>query len=288
MTRRESTPRQRTVSQRTVTQRQFQLLGVLVLANVVICVQPFFLESSWMMAAVAIPQAQCSIAAMWSVLSSANRFLRFAMTPIVLVSSWFVLIQLLPWSVMDHASAAWAILLTVQCAGVAILMKLYRIGATVFRREEKRHSELRFDLMSVLIWTTLVAGGFGVAQLAQIKLGWSSDIATWQYFKAMPVLAISNALLAVVWYGAFDKSNRMRGSSHLRGLLPIMVAAGLSFGLAWLTQYLADKFSGSQSMQWRSILVVVATQSGVLAITSAWFFKGLESRKADKEPGNPA
>ena len=58
--------------------------------------------------AMGIPLSLCSLVAVWSVLSSRNLLLRFAVAIFVILMCWHAVTQLVWWGIGDPASAAWA------------------------------------------------------------------------------------------------------------------------------------------------------------------------------------
>ena len=158
--------------------------------------------------------------------------LRFAVPALVAVFCWYVLSQILPWGIGEPASAAWAIAIMVQIIAVVVAIRLYRLFVAVIARRTPEsntagRSQLSFDLATLMLWSTVIACGFGFMQFGRDKLNWGANVANWECLHAMPVIAIFNAMLAVLWlwsltFGDWRSAQRRLPSQSYLSFVPFL------------------------------------------------------------------
>ncbi len=182
----------------------------------------WFLEDNGLLLAMALPLSQCSLPAIWAACSGLSLYLRFAVPALGVVGCWYLLTQLLPWGLGEPASAAWALALTIQVLAITMAIQLYRLATNLTAQHDAdanrpKRSRWSFDLRTLMLWTTVIAFGFGFIQFGRVQWLWTKGVADWEFLQAMPLIGVFNAVLAVLWLWAFATGNRQwRGRARRR------------------------------------------------------------------------
>lgn len=243
--------------------------GIHVLADWLLMRQPWILSDSQLVATLALPIGQCSLCAIWAATGTSSLYLRFAVAVIVTIACWMVLTYCLPWGLADSASAGWAITIGTQTLVIVTAIIAYRrlVGRTDLRAgqhaEQPIPSAFAFDLRTLMLWTTVAAITLGFIQFGRTEWRWSTAVARWDYFRAMPVIGLFNAGLALLWLWAIAI-----GSIPIRfakvgaaALLVGIAGSGLPALLKWIT--------GQPAIGDNDGLVLATAQSALLAVSIA-------------------
>ena len=177
--------------------------GCIAVADFCLLSQALFLHGDGVLLAVAIPFGQCSLAAIYGATTRANAYVRFAIPPIGVVVSWWLLYQTFQWGLNDQVSAAWAVAMTMQTIVIILSIKLYHVASDMMARRRSEEisldrSRAAFGVRSLILLTTVCGLGFGFMKLGHTRWGWSGEIADWEYLRAMPIVACANALVAML------------------------------------------------------------------------------------------
>ncbi|NIL98836.1 MAG: hypothetical protein GTO76_12535, partial [Planctomycetales bacterium] len=217
--------------------------------------------------------SQCSLATMWAVSSRSSSYLRFALPPLVLVASWYVLTRLLPWGIGDPVSAGWALALAVQMLAIVLVMVPYRYVHN-FRagrhpqgdRRQRRYPT--YKLSTLILWGTVVACGLTFIRFGRSGWAWTARVAEWEFFAAMPVQGLYNALFALLWLWVFAA-----GGWGWR----IAKAGIVSYGIVCLAvsqPYVMRLFAGEQPLPPGDFLILAGGQSGLVVVSLGVVFLG--------------
>jgi hypothetical protein len=186
-----------------------------------------------------------------------------------------VLTQILPWGIGESASAAWAIALVVQTLAIIIGIKLCNDVRDLTARQgadesEANPSRLSFNIRTLMLWTTVIAIGFGFVQFGQSQWQWTADIANWDFIKAIPFIGVFNAILAVLWLWALAVGSWQWRSAKIAIVLLLIGLLGFSLShvIGWIT--------GIAGISVHETFVMAAAQSFLLAGSLAVVLAPLE------------
>jgi hypothetical protein len=244
-------------------------IGFYLVVDLLLVGRAWFLEDESQLTAAALILSQCSLAALWAASSRAIPYVRFAVPPIAAVACWYVLSRILPWGFGEPASAAWAVALGVQTLAIVIAINLYEIVCNLDTRRSgdanrPNQSPLTFSLLTLLLWTAVIAVGFGFIQFGRVRWGWTADVADWEHVQLMPFIGAYNALLAVLWLWAFTAPSWKGRSAKIVG---VVLLIGI---LGWSLSYVIRWETGFTEVDLRGIFVLTVAQSFFLASSLAF------------------
>ena len=221
------------------------VIGIHLGTDLLLINRALFLDQGRLLLIAAVPLSQVSLASLWAVKSESHPYLRFTALPLVVVGCWYVLSRVLPWGINEPASAAWMIALVVQTLTILIACKLYQLASDLVRRRRtgvnsRDHLGLTFQLRTLVLWTTIIAMGFGFIQYGRTHWGWTARAADSEFLTAMPLIGLLNACLAVLWLWALATGNwkKRTGKIVLAVCLIAVLGASVSQLIGWLTQFL--------------------------------------------------
>ena len=236
--------------------------GIHVLADLVLINRAWFLENESLLVAIALPLSQCSLAAVWAACSRrSSPYLRFAMPISAAFGCWYVLGKLLPWGIGEDASAAWAIAIAVQMLATLMAIGLYKLTES-FRQPKSVDADganqtwFTFQLRTLMLWTTVVAIGFGFVQFGRSHWQWTAGVAKWDNLWAMPMIGMFNALMAFSWLWAFAVG---RWQWRIAKTVVVTILIGVS------------GYSLSSLLGWTAATTISHRQGMVLAISQSLF-----------------
>lgn len=243
-------------------------VGFFVVADLLLISRAWFLEDEQLLVAMAVPLSQCSLATLWAARSRADPYLRFAAPLIVAIASWYVLTRILPWGIGEPASAAWALAIAIQTIAIVLMVNLYDRGCDLLTRRvsdgegstsKSKRAPLAFDLRTLMLWTTVIAVAFGFAQYLRGRWQWTSSIADWEFFEAMPIVGLFNALVAVLWLWALALGSWQKRIIRAVAVLMLIGVLGLlmSSAVEWIT--------GTAAIEARDCLLLAGSQSVFVA-----------------------
>jgi hypothetical protein len=239
-------------------------IGLFVVADLLLIRNAWFLAGDRLLVALALPLSQCSLVALWAACSRASPYLRFAAPPLAAVTSWYVLTQILPWGIGDPVSAAWAIALVVQMLAIIIAVQLGKHRTDLNERQAADESgaspsPLSFNIRTLMLWTTVIAVGFGFVQFGQSQWQWTADVAKSDFIKAIPIIGLFNAILAILWLWALAAGCWQWRSAKI-GIVLLLVGL-LGFSLSQVIGSIA----GMTGFSVHETFVMAAAQSVLLA-----------------------
>jgi hypothetical protein len=182
--------------------------GLHILVDWVLTSQAWILSDGLLVATLALPLSQCSLCAIWAATSRRSLYLRFAAPVASTIACWYILTYCLPWGMDGSASAGWAVTLAAQTlvivAAVGVYRRLCRRASPDAETEIEAGSlnVFAFDLRTLMLWTTVIGIGFGFIQFGRVEWSWSASVAQWEFIRAMPVLGLFNASVALLWLWA--------------------------------------------------------------------------------------
>ena len=257
-------------------------VGFHLMADLLLISSVWFLEHEHLLVVISLPLSQCSLAAVWAASSNMSTYVRFAAAPAGAVAAWYMLTQILPWGIGEPVSAAWAIALAIQTFTIVVAIRLYRSLLNLRARpgEEPNHpirSLFSYDLLTLMLWTTVLAFGAGFIRYGQVQWGWTAGGIDWDYSAAILIIGVFNALLAVLWVWAFAVGQWRWGG--VRAMI-VVCLIGL---LAVSTPYVIDWITRTTAITVRDTLTLATAQSFFLVITLAVVLVGTRMRvlKAD-------
>ena len=74
-----------------------------------------------------------------------------------------------------------------------------------------------FDLRALMLWTTVIALGFGFVQFGRAQWRWTAAVADWEFLGVMPMIGVFNALLGLLWlcdHGDTHRDSHNHRSTH--------------------------------------------------------------------------
>lgn len=257
-------------------------LGLHVLADTLLITRAWFLDGYLLWVALSLPLSQASLVVIWAACTRAPALMRFAVAPAALFACWYVLMQTLSsGSIGDTISAVWALGLAVQAMTIVILIALYRVAHELYARrraDHERTSMLSYNILTLMLWTMLVALGFGLVNHGRANWGWTASKTEWELLKAIPVIGVSNGLIAVIWVWALTLGRwRWRFAK-------IVVAAGLVAAVGYFEPKPFQWVIGFQALDTSTTLTVAVAQSTYLVFTLGLMLLGYWWRRPD-EPG---
>jgi hypothetical protein len=236
--------------------------------------QAWILSDGLLVATLALPLSQCSLCAIWAATSRRSLYLRFAAPVASTIACWYILTYCLPWGMDGSASAGWAVMLSSQTLAIVAAVGVYR--RVVRHASPDADAEVEagagtlnifaFDLRTLMLWTTVIGIGFGFIQFGRVEWSWSAAVAQWEYFRAMPVIGLFNASVALLWLWAL-------ATGHWKSRCAKAVAAALLIGLAgyalppllsWITGHNAIKENNGLVLGIAESLLVIVSLAGVL------------------------
>ncbi len=244
-------------------------VGLFIVADIMLVSRPWFLAGDGLLLAMALPLCQCSLASIWATNRRTSPYLRFALPPAGAVVCWYVIIQILPWGANGLGSAAWAICVAIQAMAILIAIHLFRVAAVLLTPRgddgtRPSSTDFTFNLRTLMLWTTVSAIVLGFVQYGRVHLGWSSQVAQWEFVAAMPVLGVFNGLLAVFWLWALIAKKWIGRCVRIAFVLMLIGSCG------YLLPFLIDAFTGTtgrSGISRHETLVLAAGQTLVLVIT---------------------
>lgn len=233
----------------------FLCIAFYAVADLLLGGRVWFLDYWSLLVALGVLSSQCSLAAIWAACSGANSYLRFAVPPFVTVVSWYVMTRILPWGIGGPNSALWAIVLAVQTLLIVPAILVYELFWQA--RTDSSHSDrsrFTFNVRTLMLWTTVVAFGFGFIQFGRIHWGWSASVAQRGILTPAVVLGMFDAGLAVALLWALSI-----GSWRWRTAKIVIVLFSIG-PLTFLLVRLLDWTAGSFGIEFADLLRLAAYQ----------------------------
>jgi len=162
-----------------------------------------------LLCAVAISMAQCSLGGIWWARSRWPFYLKTGIGIAACILIWLMLLAVLDESRgKPDRAAGWAaafatqFVLTAICAGAIQWILDFRRG----------QHQRRFTIMSLLLWTTVVACVLAGGRWLTAGFGWTpANFFSWTYFRHLQVMAVMNATLAVSIFAAIRLTTGWHG-----------------------------------------------------------------------------
>lgn len=245
------------------------LVGVHLALDLTLIGRSWFWSQPILMIALAIPLSQLALLTVWAAVVSSNSLLRFVVPILGIAACWFFLSRILPWGTGEAASAGWAIVLVVQVITVFVAVGCFRQIRYLRPADEKNPegksnpSQIRFGMSTIMLWTTAVGLGFGFIQFGQRYWQWTAGIFEWELLGAMPIIGITNGLVAALWLWAFATGGLAR-----RGVR-IATSLVLIGGLALLECYSTKWATGTSVLNLDGFFIVLAAQSVMISLSLA-------------------
>lgn len=245
------------------------LVGVHLVLDLALISRSWFWSQPAIMIALAIPLSQLALLTIWAAVVSSNPLLRFVVPIFGIAACWFLMSRILPWGTGEAASAGWAIALVVQVITVLVAVECFRLIRNLFLAGEKNLErtrnarQIRFGIRTLMLWTTVVGLGFGFIQFGQQNWQWTAGVFKWELLSAMPIIGITNGLVAALWLWAFAI-----GGQASRGgrILTSLAATG---GLAFLSCYTTKWVTGTSVLSLDGSFIVLAAQSVTISLSLA-------------------
>ncbi len=220
---------------------------------------------------------------MWAVSSRSSSYLRFAVPSLVLIGSWYVLTQLASWGMGEPASAGWALALAVQMLVIVAVMVPYRYVQNVRNADQAQGDRTNqryptYNLLTLILWGTVVACGLTFVRFGRSQWGWSVSVVEWEFFKAMPLEGLYNALFALLWLWVFATGG------WARTLVKAGIASSLIVSLAVSQPYVIGLLAGAQPLTPRDFLILAGGHSGLLVVslTAVFFGRSIRAPKGSR------
>jgi len=243
-------------------------IGLFTVADAFLVSRAWFLEDKRLLVAMAVPLSQCSLAAIWASCSRGDLSLRFVVPLVATIVSWFVLTRILPWGIGEPASAGWALAIAIQTLSIVLMIELDKRGRRLLGSRSASEGTRRnssgppwtFELRTLMLWTTVIAVGFGFIHLARARWRWTETVADWEFMNAMPIIGVFNALVAVVWLWVFAAGNwRQRSIKAATALILVGLGGSLmSAAVTWS--------SSASELDYSDGLTLLVSQSVFVAI----------------------
>lgn len=153
-----------------------------------------------LLCAVAISMAQCSFGGIWWARSRWPLYLKTGVGIAACALLWLMLLAVLDESRgKPDRAAGWAAAFATQFVLTALLAGGFQ-WVIDFRRGQHQR---RFTIMSLLLWTTVVACVLAGGRWLAAGFGWTpTNFFSWTYFRHLQVMAVMNATLAFCIFAA--------------------------------------------------------------------------------------
>jgi hypothetical protein len=162
-----------------------------------------------LLCAVAISMAQCSLGGVWWARNRWPLYLKTGVGVIACGAVWLLLLAVLDESRgKPDRAAGWAAAFASQFVLTALLAGGIQ-WAIDFRQGQHQR---QFTIMSLLLWTTVVACLLAGGRWLAVGFGWTpTNFFSWTYFRHLQVMAVMNATLAVCIFAAIRLTNDWYG-----------------------------------------------------------------------------
>jgi len=153
-----------------------------------------------LLSAVAISIAQCSLGGIWWARTRLPVHLKTALAIVACVAVWGMLLAVLDETRgSPDRAAGWTAALVTQFVLAALFAGALE-WAIDFRQGRQQR---RYTIMSLLIWTTLVACLLAGGRWLAAGFGWTpTNFFSWQYFPHLQAMAFMNATFALCVFAA--------------------------------------------------------------------------------------
>ncbi|MEM8717100.1 MAG: hypothetical protein AAGE92_15230, partial [Cyanobacteria bacterium P01_G01_bin.4] len=230
--------------------------------------------------------AQLGLITIWAAVVACNPLLRFTAPVLGVLTCWFLLASVLPWSGGEQASAGWAFALVVQVFTVFVPSGCYRLwlrrAANLHGdRDQAADSVLSLSIQAMVLWMTAFAIAFGFVRYGQQNWHWQISFLHWEHMRAMPLIGIINGLLAGVWLWCVGARSR---TLSLYSRVPIAIACLLA--LTFLQSLMGNWLTGSISIELFESMLILLPQSVVLSVSLA-IASGSLTRVSQTSHANP-
>jgi hypothetical protein len=176
---------------------------------------------------------------------------------------WYVLSRQLAWGIGEPASAAWAVLIGVQTLMIVTLIHVYQRARLGNAKKGVGRSRFAFDLKTLILWTMAVAIVLAAVQYGHWRLRWTTDVADWEYFDAMPMLGMFNAIVAAGWLWA------LASGSWQKRLLKLAITLFSVAVLVYVLFSVVNKMIVAPGISLLELSLITISQSLVIASTLA-------------------
>ncbi len=244
------------------------LIGVHLALDLALVGRSWHWNLPMLMTALAIPLSQLALLAIWTAVATTSPLLRFAVPTGGTLACWFLLSLMLPWGTGEAASAGWAIALVFQVITCLLAVACYNLWysfrlTTQTEQGGERRSNPKFGISTLILWTTIVGFGFGFIQFGQRYWQWTVAVFQWQYMGSMPIIGITNGMVAALWLWAFATRGIARRSAK------IATALVMTGGLACSQYYLTTWFTGTSDINLDTSIIVLTAQSIMISVSLA-------------------
>ena len=232
--------------------------------DLVLVLPSWFLNQTLLLVAMGIPLGQLALLALWSVFIPKTAWIKCFVPACGTIACWYLLSLILPWGLSEGAPAGWAFVLVVQVLTIFFFIKLYRLSnsglpsnhSKFLGPDQKEH--FRFGIRSVLLWTTVFGISFAFIQFGRQTWLWTAEIFQWEHMNAVPLIGMTNGILAVLWLWPF-------ASRELIWLVSKILAAVLGTFVLAIFQYHASEWvTGAKILELKESLIFVGVQGLVI------------------------
>jgi len=241
------------------------LIGVHLALDVILPQVSLFWEEHLVALAITVPLSQLSLVVIWAAVVLRNRILTLAVPMLGMFLCWIVLSKLLPWGTSEAVSAGWALVLLFQTATVFAAIgcsrRLLSPAIGKLRQGSEGANPNRFEIRDLMLWTAVVAVGLGFMRWGIEYWGWNENLFHWELLFAVPVLGITQGLVAALWLRVFVK----RAPVYWNLLAAVLLSAGLAVSQYFLSMWVV----GPAVIELQQSLTLVAGQSCLIAASLA-------------------
>jgi len=177
-----------------------------------------------LLCAVAISMAQCSLGGIWWARSRLPLYLKTGVSIAACALVWLMLLAVLDESRgKPDRAAGWAAAFATQFVLTALVAGGLQ-WVIDFRRGQHQR---RFTIMSILLWTTVVACVLASGRWLAAGFGWTpTNFFSWTYFRHLQVMAVMNATLAVCIFAAIQLTTGWYGRCASAASLLLSIVPG--------------------------------------------------------------
>jgi hypothetical protein len=193
---------------------------------------------------VALLAAQCSLVAVWWAGVNWPFHAKTLFALLTLAGLWALLLGVLHDVNLNSISAAgWGLALTAQ----VVITGLATLWLELALNKSAKTRSNRFSILSLLIWTTLVAGVLGATRAMAHQLGWTlPDLWNWEFLGQLRCFALANAVMAVALVASIRQPIRWLWRGIVCGVIVLVAAISAPlvmfalFGMAKAGPSIAD------------------------------------------------
>ncbi len=183
------------------------VLAVHALGDLAVLTTDLPVFGGWYLFLMAWPLSRGSLIALWAGFSPVRSYVRFPVAVVATAWAWYVAMKAFQVAAAHGAeSASVATMFATQALIVLVATSAGRLLWRWRRLRQGSQSEdpliPQYSLRFLLLWTTLLSIMLGAGRIVFVQLEWTSDVLQREYFYHNPMLAVHNAVFALLVFAS--------------------------------------------------------------------------------------